>query len=103
MYSGKGALQHQDRRIKASFCIDGILCSLSGTILQAAPSFHCSAVSIAYNSMVDLTGRKISFEGVMGPYDVRISIGDGVIVSGQLDRPIDSATQISGKFSWVQV
>jgi hypothetical protein len=53
--------------------------------------------------MAELTGRKISFEGVIGPNDVRISIGDGVIVSGQLDRPIDSATQISGKCSWVQI
>jgi hypothetical protein len=39
----------------------------------------------------------------MGPYDVRISIGGGVIVSGQLDRPIDSETQISGECSWVQI
>jgi hypothetical protein len=103
MYSGKGVLRHQDRRIKASFCIDGILCSFSGTISQAAPSFHGAAVSIAYMSMAELTGRRISFEGIIGPNDVRISIGDGVTVSGQLDKPIDSATQISGKCSWVQI
>lgn len=69
-------LRHQDRRIKALFCIDGILCSLSGTILQAAPSFHGSAVTIAYNAMAELTGRKISFEGVIGPNNVGISVGD---------------------------
>jgi hypothetical protein len=33
------------------------------TISQAAPPFHGSAVSVAYNSMAELTGRNVFLEG----------------------------------------
>jgi hypothetical protein len=102
MYSGKGVLRHQDHRIKATFGIHGILCSFSGAISQPAPSFRCSAVSLTYSAIAEMTGRTF-FEGIVGPKNIRISIGNEVIVSGQLDSPIDSATRISGKVSWVQI
>ena len=103
MYSGKELLRHQNSRIKASFGIDGILCSFSGTISDEAPSFKCSAVSLAYSAITQMTGRKRSFKGVFGPNDVQITIDNGVVVSGKLDGSIDGATLVSGKCSWVQI
>ena len=69
---------------------------------QAVPSFHSSAVSLTFNAITEMTGKR-SFEGVLGPKDVRISLGDGVIVSGKVDSPVNSATPISGQGSWVQI
>jgi hypothetical protein len=95
-------LRHQDHRIKATFGVHGILCSFSGAISQPAYSFRCSAVSLTYSAIAEMTGRTHS-KGIVGPKNIRISIGNEVIVSGQLDSPIDSATRISGKVSWVQI
>lgn len=103
MYSGKGLLRHQDSRIKASFGVDGILCSFSGTVSDGVFFFECSAVSLAYNTIGQLTGRKRSFEGVFGPNDFQITIDNGVVLSGKLDSSMDGATLVSGNCSWVQI
>jgi hypothetical protein len=86
-------------KFTATFLIDDIQYTLTGSIANAVQTFASTNATLNYTSTEQLTALR-QFNGKVGIQDVTFTFTNGPKISGPLDMPIDPASNVSGSGTW---
>lgn len=88
-------------RLTASFVIDDITFTFSGSIETDALAFNCNRTRMEYRSLNVLSSTStMVLEGSVAPTHVRLTMERGPRISAVLDAPISTRIFVAGPVEW---
>ncbi|KAF8163838.1 hypothetical protein B0H34DRAFT_697225 [Crassisporium funariophilum] len=73
--------------------------NFSGNFASSVPAFTSNTATLTYTSLNQLTSTR-SFDGRVGPNNVRLTLANGSVIDAVLDMPISPGSSVSGMGVW---
>ncbi|KAL6835286.1 hypothetical protein V8C40DRAFT_234068 [Trichoderma camerunense] len=86
-------------KFTATFVIDDIQYTFSGSFNPAVQEFTCNEATLSYSAVGELVNQR-AFEGKIGTDDILITVKNGPEIKGPLILPINPAAQVAGMGTW---
>ncbi|EMD32479.1 hypothetical protein CERSUDRAFT_26882, partial [Gelatoporia subvermispora B] len=87
--------ENSNSRVIGKWFINGRYFALTCNLSNSVPTFTTSRASLKYYNVDDLTGTR-TFQGLIGPTQITLTLDNHVTVSGVLDYPIDVNASVNG-------
>ncbi|EMD36077.1 hypothetical protein CERSUDRAFT_96303 [Gelatoporia subvermispora B] len=84
-----------ESKFVATFTVNGLRQIFTGNLSESLPTFTTSSASLNYSSTNDLTGTRV-FEGIIGATTLKLTFGDGPIITGDLSASVGMAFSVNG-------
>jgi len=94
-----GYVRSSNDRLEGTFNFDGGPRYLSVDVNMPNQSFECSNATLTYSSIEKLVDQ-CTWTGTIGKINLRMDLGDGVSITGQLDVPQRSSVRARGAGMW---
>ncbi|KAF8165931.1 hypothetical protein B0H34DRAFT_647215 [Crassisporium funariophilum] len=100
MHTAQGTIKcNPGGRFTCTFIINEMVFTFSGSFISIVPQFTSANIKLTYNTPNHLRSTK-SFDGRIGPNDIKITLVDGDVIEGVLDEPLDPGLTVSGSGVW---
>ncbi|EMD36147.1 hypothetical protein CERSUDRAFT_124160 [Gelatoporia subvermispora B] len=86
-------------KFQATFTVGGLRQIFSGNLSESMPTFTTSSATLTYSSTNDLTGTRV-FEGIIGATTLKLTFGDGPMITGDLSTSVGMAFSVNGSGDW---
>lgn len=88
-----------ESKIVATFTVGGLRQVFTGNLSESLPTFSSSSATLTYSSTNDLTGTRV-FEGIIGATTLKLTFGDGPIITADLTASVGMAFSVNGSGDW---
>ncbi|KAF5330946.1 hypothetical protein D9619_005176 [Psilocybe cf. subviscida] len=88
-------------RFLGNFSVNDQSYTLAGSFASSVPPFRSSTATLRFDTAESLSGTK-ELDGVIGSARIKLSIGDNIVIEGQLDIPIHPASSVVGAAFFTQ-
>ncbi|KAF8154464.1 hypothetical protein B0H34DRAFT_716572 [Crassisporium funariophilum] len=86
-------------RFACTFLIDDLMYNFSGSFASSVPAFTSNTATLAYTTLNQLVSTR-SFDGRVGPNNIKLTLANGPVIDGVLDMPISPGSTVSGSGVW---
>ncbi|OCH84317.1 hypothetical protein OBBRIDRAFT_419859 [Obba rivulosa] len=90
---------NDETKFTATFTVNGLRNIFTGNLSESMPTFTSSSATLKYSSIDDLTGTRV-FTGVIGATTLKLSFGDGPVITADLSSSIGMAFSVNGSGNW---